>query len=70
MTKELRSFRLYAPVTFVLLTLVGCGSSNEAIIPSGELTDQQKAAYAAEMASVEEQESQGNINSIGKKKKK
>ncbi len=41
--------------------LIGCGQSNQAIMPVGELTEEQKAAVKAEDASVEEEESQGKI---------
>jgi hypothetical protein len=51
-----------------LLLICGCGS-NETIMPSGELTDAQKAAVAAEVAAVEDEESQGKINQVGKRKK-
>jgi len=53
---------------FLLAAIVGCGS-NETIMPSGDLTDEQKAAYSKEMQSVEDQESGGNNKVIGKKKK-
>jgi len=69
MIKDVRLVGLLTPVFFLLAAIVGCGS-NETIMPSGEFTDEQKAAYAKEMESIEDQESQGNINSIGKKKKK
>jgi len=59
----------YSSPLFLLLVTIGCGS-DKTIMPSGDLTEAQKTAYAAEMASVEDQESQGNINSIGKKMKK
>jgi hypothetical protein len=63
-----KNLRFSAP--FLLLVFaIGCGS-DKTVMPSGDLTEEQKAAYAKEMASVEEQESQGNINDIGKKKKK
>jgi hypothetical protein len=51
-----------------LVLLLGCGG-NQTVMPSGELTEEQKAAYAADIASVEDQESQGKINQVGKKKK-
>lgn len=59
----------YSSPLFLLLVAFGCGS-DKTIMPSVDLTEAQKTAYAAEMASVEDQESQGNINFIGKKKKK
>jgi len=44
---------------------VGCGGSNEAIMPTTPLTDEQKAAIKAEDAAIEDEESQGS----NKKKK-
>jgi hypothetical protein len=56
-------------LALVLLVLVfkavGCGGSNEAIIPTTPLTDEQKAAVKAEDQAVEDEESQGS----NKKKK-
>lgn len=56
-------------VVTVLLVLViksvGCGGSNEAIMPTTPLTDEQKAAVKAEDAAIEDEESQGS----NKKKK-
>lgn len=45
----------------VALTLVGCGQSNEAIIPTNELTPEQIAAVKAEDSAVEDEESQGKM---------
>jgi hypothetical protein len=50
----------------LLLATVGCGGSNQAIMPSSALTDEQKAAIKAEDAAVADEESQGSNN---KKKK-
>jgi hypothetical protein len=49
----------------LVLKSVGCGGSNEAIIPTTPLTDEQKAAVKAEDQAVEDEESQGS----NKKKK-
>lgn len=64
----LKRLHLYL-VTLFILNSIGCGG-NQTVMPSGPLTDEQKAAYAAEMSSVEDQESQGNIDKIGKKSRK
>jgi len=68
MIKDVRLVGLLTPMFFLLAAIVGCGS-NETIMPSGDLTDEQKAAYSKEMQSVEDQESGGNNKVIGKKKK-
>jgi hypothetical protein len=49
----------------LLVSVVGCGGSSEAIIPSTPLTDEQKAAVKVEDDSVADEESQGS----NKKKK-
>lgn len=46
--------------------LLGCSQSNQAILPSGQLTEEQKAAIKADDDRVNQEESQG---SFGKKKK-
>ena len=55
----------WALVGCLLFSVVGCGGSNEAIIPTTELTDEQKAAIKVEDDSVADEESQGS----NKKKK-
>lgn len=52
-------------VAFMLVSGLGCGQSNQTILPTGELTAEQQAAVASEYQNIEEQESQGKINSIG-----
>lgn len=47
----------------------GCSNSNQAILPSGDLSEEQKAAVKAEDARVEEEESQGKMNKPNTKKK-
>ncbi len=57
-------------IGFTLISLsisFGCGGSSQAILPTGELTEEQKAAVKAEDDRVNDEESQG---SFGKKKKK
>ena len=49
----------------LLFATIGCGGSNEAIMPSSALTEEQKAAVKAEDAAVADEESQGS----NKKKK-
>lgn len=49
----------------LVFNVVGCGGSNEAIIPTTELTEEQKAAVKAEDDAVADEESQGS----NKKKK-
>ncbi|GIW96924.1 MAG: hypothetical protein KatS3mg111_0257 [Pirellulaceae bacterium] len=43
--------------SLVLISVGGCGSSNEAILPSTELTAEQVEAMKQEDAAVEEEES-------------
>ena len=62
--KSMKKFLLTVLVVLVLKG-IGCGGSNEAIIPTTELTDEQKAAVKAEDAAIEDEESQGS----NKKKK-
>lgn len=40
-----------------LILLVGCGASSETILPTTELTEEQKAAVRAEDAAVADEES-------------
>jgi hypothetical protein len=49
----------------LVFNVVGCGGSSEAIIPTNELTEEQKAAIKAEDDAVADEESQGS----NKKKK-
>lgn len=41
----------------ILISFVGCGGSSEAIMPTTELTEEQKAAVRAEDAAIEDEES-------------
>lgn len=52
----------------VCFHIVGCGGGGPAIIPTTELTEEQKAAIKAADASVDDEESQGK-NPANKKKK-
>jgi hypothetical protein len=53
----------------LVLPMLGCGSStSQAILPSGELTDEQKAAVKAEDARIEDEESQGKMKKPKSKK--
>ncbi|MBL8872759.1 MAG: hypothetical protein JNK90_23470 [Planctomycetaceae bacterium] len=56
---------LLAVLVILVLKGIGCGGSNEAIMPTTPLTDEQKAAVKAEDAAIEDEESQGS----NKKKK-
>lgn len=49
-------------------SFLGCGGGGPAIIPSSELTEEQKAAIKAADAEVDNEESQGK-NPANKKKK-
>jgi predicted small lipoprotein YifL len=51
-----------------LSTLAGCGGGGPAILPTTELTEEQKAAIKAADAAVDDEESQGK-NPANKKKK-
>jgi uncharacterized protein YcfL len=50
--------------------IVGCSSgSGQAVLPTGELTEEQKAAVKAEDLRVDEEESQGKMNKPKNNKK-
>lgn len=50
--------RLYACILIcILIPLAGCGGSSDAIMPTTELTEEQKAAVMAEDAAIEDEES-------------
>ena len=65
--KNIKSMKKLLLTVLVILVLkgIGCGGSNEAIMPTTPLTDEQKAAVKAEDAAIEDEESQGS----NKKKK-
>ncbi|MFO0939533.1 MAG: hypothetical protein U0930_02080 [Pirellulales bacterium] len=47
----------------LIFVAVGCGSgSKQAVLPTGQLTEEQKAAVKAADSRVDEEESQGNFN--------
>lgn len=49
--------------SLLIVAAVGCGGgSNQAILPTGQLTEEQKAAVKAADKQVDEEESQGNFN--------
>lgn len=50
------------------ISITGCGGGGPAIIPTTELTEEQKAAIKAADAAVDDEESQGK-NPANKKKK-
>jgi len=50
------------------ISIVGCGGSNEAIIPKDALTEEQKAAIKADDQRIADEESQGSNKSKSKKK--
>lgn len=51
-----------------ITAIAGCGGGGPAILPTTELTEEQKAAIKAADASVDDEESQGK-NPANKKKK-
>ncbi|MBU6173863.1 MAG: hypothetical protein KGQ60_08670 [Planctomycetes bacterium] len=55
-------------VAFMTISIVGCGGSNEAIIPKDALTEEQKAAIKADDQRIADEESQGSNKSKSKKK--
>jgi hypothetical protein len=48
---------------------VGCGGSSETIIPTDPFTEEQKAAIMEQDRLIEEEESQGKLPPVKKKKK-
>lgn len=46
----------------LVCNVAGCGGSDKAIIPTTELTEEQKAAIKAEDDAVADEESQGSNN--------
>lgn len=52
-----------------LMHCAGCGGSNKTVLPTDELTEEQKAAIMAEDARIDDEESRGSVNNAPKKKK-
>ena len=56
-------------VTIVPMATTGCGPS-QTIMPSGQFTEEQKVAAAAEYQKVEDEESMGNNKKLKKATKR
>lgn len=50
----------------VMICMIGCDGSNASLVPTGQLTEEQKAAIKADDERVNDEESQG---SFGKRQK-
>ena len=55
-------------IACMLFSMIGCGGSGAAIIPTDELTPEQIAAVQAEDRAIEDEESQGQMKPQKKKK--
>jgi predicted small lipoprotein YifL len=68
MLHKMNRFSLLFSFICFAISLAGCGGGGPAIIPSSELTEEQKAAIKAADEAVDDEESQGK-NPANKKKK-
>jgi hypothetical protein len=59
---------LFIPLICCIISIAGCSGGGPAIVPTTELTEEQKAAIKAADAAVDDEESQGK-NPANKKKK-
>jgi hypothetical protein len=61
---------VFGLMCIALLFSFGCGSSNEAILPSGPMTPEEIAAMQAQDKSIDDEESQGKLPVSKSKTKK